>query len=312
MTLPRNPHFDDDIVVWNDKYSGHYEPVAYDEQFDRQWRLFLEGEQGFRNHTGVETSDEYVDDRILELTGIPNVILKRRFGPAAGMVSNLTGRTKRQERRGIGGRLYLEPKFPIDAFKDKACLDLGCGAGRWTRTLMALGAKVKSTDVSENGLKSTRRFNSDVERVNLFDIIEQRPDLHRRFDFTLNWGVVMCTHDPKIAFANVAQTVKPGGSLYLMVYAPTYHASEYVLTKRRHYHRVLKTSEERANYVLELATNDRDNAINYHDMLNTFYNFCIDEDTINKWCVDYGFETPVYLNKDEPHKCAHHVLAKKL
>ena len=141
MTLPRNPHFDDDIVVWDDKYSGHYEPVAYDEQFDRQWRLFLEGEQGFRNHTGVETSDEYVDDRILELTGIPNVILKRRFGPAAGMVSNLTGRKKRQERRGIGGRLYLEPKFPIDAFKDKACLDLGCGAGRWTRTLMALGAK---------------------------------------------------------------------------------------------------------------------------------------------------------------------------
>ena len=30
----RNPHFDDLRVVWSDEYSGQYQPVAYDQQFD--------------------------------------------------------------------------------------------------------------------------------------------------------------------------------------------------------------------------------------------------------------------------------------
>jgi SAM-dependent methyltransferase len=311
LNMPRNPHFDDDLVIWNDSYSGRYGPVPYEEQFDRQWRLFLEGRRGFSNHTGVETSDEYIDDRIHELTGIEDFLLRRRWGRLAGPVSHLTGRAARRKRRGVGGRLFLEPKFPIDYFMGKRCLDLGCGAGRWTRTLLALGARVKSTDVSQNGLQSTRRFNDDVERVDLFDIIPRRADLQRAFDVTLSWGVVMCTHDPRLAFTNVARTVRSRGSLYLMVYAPTFHASEYVLNARRHYHTVLKTAEARAAYVLTLAKNDLDNAINYHDMLNTFYNWTIDEDTILGWCASEGFETPVFLNATEPHKCAHHVLARK-
>ena len=60
--LPRNPHFDDDRVVWSDAYSGAYEPVAYDQQFDDQWRLFLERQTGFCDHTGVETSDDFEYD----------------------------------------------------------------------------------------------------------------------------------------------------------------------------------------------------------------------------------------------------------
>ena len=63
-TIARNPDFDDGLVVWSDKYSGRYQPVIYADQFDDQWRLFLERQRGFRDHTGVETSDTYVDDRI--------------------------------------------------------------------------------------------------------------------------------------------------------------------------------------------------------------------------------------------------------
>ena len=286
-------------------------PFRTMQQFDRQWKLFLEGATGFHDHTGVETSDEYIEDRILELTGVDHYLLRRTWGPLAALVAKVTGRAQRRERRGVGGRLYLEPKFPIDFFREKRCLDLACGAGRWTRTLRCLGATVKATDVSEHGLISARRFTDDVERLDLFDVLPHRPDLHAAFDFTLNWGVVMCTHDPRLAFANVAATVKPGGSLYVMVYAPTYHVSDYVLNARRHYHRVLRTPDERARYVDELAGEDRDNRINYHDMLHTFYNWTITETTIERWCAEEGFAPPVFLNAAEPNKCGHHVLARK-
>src|SRR5436190_3950176 len=61
--VQRNPHFDDDRVIWNDAFSGEYYPVRYQEQFDEQWKLFLKRKLGFHQHTGVETSNEYIDDR---------------------------------------------------------------------------------------------------------------------------------------------------------------------------------------------------------------------------------------------------------
>lgn len=305
----RNPHFDDNRVLWSDAYSGEYAPAAYEAQFDGQWRLYLDGARGFREHTGVETSDEYVDDRILEITGVSHFSLRRAHGDDADRIAEETGRQERAERRGVGGRLYLEPKFPVDYFQRKKCIDIGCGAGRWTRALKMLGAEVKSIDVSDAGLESTRRFNDDVEKVGLFDIGESRPDLVGAFDFALCWGVVMCTHDPKRAFEKAASTVKKGGALYVMVYAPTYHSGDFVTTARRVYHREKATPAEKLAYLRELAAGDEDNMINYLDMLNTFYNWVIDEETLIEWCRNCGLSEPVFLNKAEPHKCGHHVLA---
>ena len=311
-TLQRNPHFDDDRVVWNDTFSGQYHPVRYHEQFDEQWKLFLERKPGFHKHTGVETANEYIDDRIREITGVEDYLLRKRWGPLSKIVKRVSGRGERAARRGIGGRLYLEPKFSIDHFQGKRCLDIGCGAGRWTKTLVSLGARVKAMDVSEQGLKSTRRFTSDTEYLDLFDIIPKREDLHAAFDFTLCWGVIMCTHDPRLAFENVASTVKRGGQLYCMVYAPTYHASEFVLAIPPPLSSRAQHAEERSAFIDELTANDRENAINYQDMLNTFYNWTINEATLEGWCSANGFSKPVFLNAAEPHKGAHHILARKL
>jgi hypothetical protein len=42
---PHNPYFDENKVVWRDEYSGRYPPppTGYDEQFNLQWKLALEG-----------------------------------------------------------------------------------------------------------------------------------------------------------------------------------------------------------------------------------------------------------------------------
>ena len=305
-----HPHFDDGRVLWDDAYSGEYSPVPYGQQFDDQWRLFLEKRPGFHRHTGVETSDPWIDGRIYELTGQANYLARKRWGPLFPLVRFLRNRSGNGEaRRGIGGRLYLEPKFSIDHFRGKRCLDVGCGAGRWTRTLLALGAEVKSIDVSTHGLESTRRFNLDVERVDVFGLAK-RQDLHEAFDLVVCWGVLMCTHDPKLAFENVARTVRPGGELYIMVYAPTYHCSEQVLAWRRHYHRELSTFEERLAYAYEIA-DQPENCINLLDMLNTYYNWVIPEDVAHGWYRDHGFADVVTLNAKEPHNCGWHVLGRK-
>lgn len=125
---PRNPDFDDGLVVWDDDYSGRYRPVVYADQFDDQWRLFLERQRGFRDHTGVETSDPYIDDRIYELTGVRGMLARRKPGLLYPLVSAWRRAFGADRRRDVGGRLYLKPKFPPDYFNDKRCLDIGCGA----------------------------------------------------------------------------------------------------------------------------------------------------------------------------------------
>lgn len=306
----RNPHFDDARVVWDDAWSGLYQPVPYDRQFDDQWRLFLERRVGFCDHTGVETSDEYIDDRIAELTGERDWMLRRRWGPLAGLAARLSGRAARRERRGVGGRLWLEPKFSPALFRGARCLDIGCGAGRWTRALTALGGKVTATDVSPHALASTRRFCRDVRALDLFEL-QAQVDLREAFDFVLCWGVIMCTHDPRRAFEAAASTVCPGGTLYIMVYAPTYHASEQVQAWRRRYHRECRTLEEKLAFACSIA--DRpENAINLLDMLNTFYNWTIPAQTCFGWFERCGFRDVVHLNREEPHACGLHVAAVRV
>jgi SAM-dependent methyltransferase len=257
----------------------------------------------------VETREPYIDDRIFELTGVTHFLERKKYGPVFPIISKLRQLLGSDSRRDVGGRLYLEPKFPINYFRGKKCLDIGCGAGRWTKTLKALGGSVVSVDVSEHALASTRRFNPETFKLDIFDI-PKRADLRCAFDFVLCWGVVMCTHDPKAAFENVAATVRPGGSLYVMVYAPTYHASDAVRQMRRKFHLECKTTDAKMQFVAKVAE-DHANAINYFDMLNTFYNWTIPEHVVHQWFEAAGFERVMTLNKNEKFNAAWHVLGTK-
>jgi len=320
LMRPKNtqPHFDENIIVWSDKYSGVYSPppTEYSEQFELQWKLALDGAEGYYNNPGASVEDDYIADCVYQWTGKP---------PPKGTF----------EDKSMGSRVL---DFPLDPqlIHGKKCIDVACGMGRWTRTMQALGASsVLSTDISESALKSVSRFNKNVVKANIMEIPQEHPDWIEKFDFTNFWGVAMCTHDPQKAFLSAASTVKPGGSMYLMVYCPEgQHNTKLVNIQRRHFHS-LKSVEERIAYVdhvynlewdVEYSLYDnlrnslirigslffkhwKGSKVGFLDLLEPYYNWVIPMDVIDSWTKKAGFKSYKVLYKKP--KSAYHILAHK-
>jgi SAM-dependent methyltransferase len=312
----RNPHFDDGLVVWRDEYSGRYSPppTKYDNEFDLQWRIALEGNQEYYRHPGASLEDAYIADRIYEWTG------KHPDGTDFHDPSS--------------GSRVLDHPIDEGLIRGKDCIDVGCGMGRWTRTMLALGARsVLSIDLSESALKSVSRYNPNWHKANVMTIPQEHREWVAKFDFANFWGVAMSTHDPRRAFLSAASTVKLGGALYLMVYCPEgLHATEETALRRRRFHE-LKTVAERLAYVdrvydrrwdssLSLPLNLRNlwanlrgspkgGKIGVLDLLEPYYNWVIPLEVIQGWMRFAGFDHTILLNEHEAFKCAYHVLGMR-
>jgi SAM-dependent methyltransferase len=315
MSAMLNPHFDQNRIVWSDEYSGQYESPVYDEQFELQWKIALGGNQEYFNNPGASTEDKYIDDRVYEWTG-------KHPSSGDGFYDGT-----------MGSRVLDHPLDPA-LIKGKKCIDIGCGMGRWTRTMQRIGAaSVLSIDMSESALKSTGQFNPNIMKSNILELKRERPELAGQFDFGNMWGVAMCTHDPKKAFENAAFTIKPGGAFYLMVYAPEGpHNLKTTNIARRKFH-TLKTVEQKLALVDKFYNREWDwnypindnlrnvarNILGRHkgykigvlDLLEPFYNWVIPLEVIEGWMKQNGFGKMIVLNPHEVHKCAHHVLGIK-
>jgi SAM-dependent methyltransferase len=319
MTRQRatNPHFDEDRLIWSDDLSGRYEPPPrpYSEQFDLQWKLALEEHPNYVSHPGADLDERYIEDRIFEWTG-------RHPSGAA-----------RFHDASAGSRVL---DHPLDAglIRGRECVDIGCGMGRWTKTMQALGARsVLSIDASESALRSVSEFNPNTLSADIMQLPAEHPELAGRFDFACFWGVAMCTHDPRQAFLSAAAVVKPGGALYLMVYAPEgINGRRLTNIQRRAFDR-LGTVQERLAYVThvyerewdreyplqenvknrlrDLLKRDKGGEIGVLDMLQPFYNWVIPLPVIEGWVRDAGFGAMQVLNEAESPKAAYHVLATK-
>lgn len=310
-----NPHFDENRVVWRDEYSGRYEPRVYDQEFELQWKLAFAGNKEYFDNPGTSTDDAYIHDRVYEWTG---------KHPTSGNGFNSPT---------MGCRVLDHPVNPT-LIRGKHCIDVGCGMGRWTRTMQFIGAAdVLSVDMSESALASTRRFNDNVLRADILRLPEEHPELGGQFDFANFWGVAMCTHDPRKAFASAAFTVKPGGALYLMVYAPDgLHDRNETIIARRKFHTLPTVGEKLAfvdkvhgrgwdwtfplthncrNIVRNILGRPKGYKMGFLDMLEPFYNWVIPIDVIEGWMKQNGFVSMTVLNENERHKCAHHVLGLK-
>lgn len=126
----------------------------------------------FIQHSGVETQEEWIDARIRELTGIPDVILKRKCGFLAPLIKLFRQiRGHAQNRLNIGGKLMIEPKFLIDFVDGKKCFDVGCDAGCWTKVLTELGGNVTYMDVSPHALKYVKLLMKNLSMLTQLQMI---------------------------------------------------------------------------------------------------------------------------------------------
>lgn len=113
--------------------------------------------------------------------------------------------------------------IPRDFFRGKHCLDAGCGGGRTSIALAQLGAEsVVGVDLGVQGLEDARGraarrglANVRFERASLLDL--PLPDGER--DLVWCAGVLMITADEERALDELLRVLKPGGNLYLLVYA---------------------------------------------------------------------------------------------
>jgi 2-polyprenyl-3-methyl-5-hydroxy-6-metoxy-1,4-benzoquinol methylase len=116
--------------------------------------------------------------------------------------------------------------MPKEWFHGKKILDAGCGPGRHCWAFATLGARVTAFDMSDSGLEDARRECADFDSVVIEkrDILEALP-YEKDYDLVWSFGVVHHTVDPFRALSNIAKHVKPGGLLYVMVYAEPRHSN---------------------------------------------------------------------------------------
>lgn len=121
--------------------------------------------------------------------------------------------------------LRVEPSW----LAGKRVVDVGCGAGRFSRAFLSLGAHVTACDQSEWALARTSeicasfRDRLEVRRVNLLSWDEEA-----NFDLAFSFGVVHHTGNTYLAIRNVCRKVAPGGRLFLMVYGYPETYADYV------------------------------------------------------------------------------------
>lgn len=110
----------------------------------------------------------------------------------------------------------------LEWFKDKKCLDAGCGGGRFVVALARLGAKnVQGIDISKEAIKVAKNRvkkrelnNANVQVASVLDI----PFENSSFDYVISSGVIHHTPDPYKAFTELVRVIKPGGKVFLSVY----------------------------------------------------------------------------------------------
>jgi SAM-dependent methyltransferase len=198
--------------------------------------------------------------------------------------------------------------LPRDWFRGKRVLDAGCGQGRWTYGLAKLDVgHLLSVDVSPAALDRTstvaREFGDRVEvlRKNLLEDLELAAD----FDLVWCFGVLHHTGDTYRGFQNVARRVKPGGFLFLMIYAEPLADKPHAY---RYYHEMFDMRSRLRNLPFEEKVARLEQKYGkellhgYFDAISPEINDLYRWDELVSWVLAAGFED-VARTADIPNHC---------
>lgn len=169
----------------------------------------------------------------------------------------------------------------LDFFREKYCLDVGCGTGRWTWAMLQMHAKVDSFDISKEAIDVCKRINPNAY---VFDLMNLRPT--EKYDFVLCWGVLHHLPTPLEGFLKVASQVRAGGLLHVMVYHKDVQKTYEPI--RRVWH--TWTTEERLAYCRKRTMEIGGTIHGWWDAFNPAYNWSFTENEVEKWFENAGFK----------------------
>ncbi len=114
---------------------------------------------------------------------------------------------------------FQKNNIPLSTFKDKICLDAGCGGGRGTIFMLQCGAKeVFSVDIDRQLTDYTKAKAESLGFGNVhvsLDSILELPFHDKKFDVVFCNGVIHRTDNPDKALRELTRVLKPGGHLFL-------------------------------------------------------------------------------------------------
>ena len=131
---------------------------------------------------------------------------------AAGGVSRLLNRI---QRRAVEHALrFCEPS---GGFETLRALDVGCGTGRWSRTLADLGAGVVGVDLSPDAVSICRRRVPEGEFI-CSDATELAGHVEGRFGLILSVTVLQHIHfhEQPLALEQIRKVLAPGGYFVML------------------------------------------------------------------------------------------------
>ena len=160
----------------------------------------------------------------------------------------------------------------------KTVLDVGCGGGILTESMVAAGAKVTGIDLSEKALSVARLhlFESghsvDYRLISAEDLAAEMP---AHFDVVTCMEMLEHVPDPASTIAACARLVKPGGHVFfstlnrnLKAYVQAIIGAEYVLNM------LPRGTHEYAKFIKpsELSRHCRNAGLDTHELIGLSYN----------------------------------------
>lgn len=181
---------------------------------------------------------------------------------------------------------------PIYDIRQKYCLDVGCGNGRYTYAMQKVGAmRVDSFDLSPEAIKKCREINPDAK---VFDLMELEPMTRPVYDFVLCWGVLNHIKNPRDGFSKIASQVSnKGGKLHIMVYNAknqTKYSQDRKLWESLSLEKKLELCEEKVKTVGGTVHG-------WFDALNPQFNWGFTLEEVKKWFVEEGFSNIRVITK---------------